>query len=115
MRFEQARPYARPKRFACGRLCSSPSEDIFCARYPLRNERPEANRLKLGWSGGPEVVDRDTEIAVDVLCDHLRNALSRIENDAITRPSANDEISVETIDAVEREGEARGKVVALRS
>jgi len=114
MRFEQARPYARPKRFACGTLCSSPREDIFCARYPLRSERPEANRLKLGWSGGPVVVDRDTEIAVDILCDHLRNALSRIENDGLNRPAANEELSVETIDAAERESEARGKVVALR-
>ena len=111
MRFEQARSWARPKRHACGG-CAAADSDLFCTRYPLRSERPEANVLGLGWSGGPQEVDQDTAIAVDMLCDHIRNALSRIEKVALTRPPVN-EISVELIDAPEQ-NPAWGKVVGIR-
>ncbi len=57
-------------------------------------------------------MDHDTEVAVDMLCDHVRSALSRIEKDARARPTANDEISVEVIEASERK-QGWGKVIGI--
>jgi len=112
LRVEQARNYALPKRrnYAVG--FDEAGLDLFRTLHPLRSERPEANVLELGWSGGPGAVDHDTEVAVDMLCDHVRNALSRIEKDGLTRPSANDEISVELVEASERK-QAWGKVIGI--
>jgi UDP-GlcNAc:undecaprenyl-phosphate GlcNAc-1-phosphate transferase len=42
-------------------------------------ERPGETHLELGWSDGRTVVDRDTEIALEILCDHVSAALERIE------------------------------------
>jgi hypothetical protein len=47
-----------------------------------------------------------------MLCDHIRNALSRIEKVALIRPAFN-EISVELFDAPEQ-NPAWGKVVGMR-
>jgi len=113
LRVEQQRAYARPKRYACGG-CIAAEHCLFCTRHPLRGERPEANMLGVGWHGGPEAVDHDTAVAVDMLCDHVRNALSRIESDGLTRPASNDEISLEAIDSGERASPALGKVIGLR-
>jgi len=115
MRFEQATPSERPQRHAYGRLCPVPGAERFCARYPLRGEHPETNRLKLGWSGGPAVVDRDTELAVDILCQHVRDALSRIEHDDGTAPAANDELVVRAPRAPEEPARAGlARVLNLR-
>jgi len=48
------------------------------ARYGLVVERPGDDHLDLGWSDGREAVDRNTEIAVELLCDHVVVALDRI-------------------------------------
>ena len=53
--------------------------ELFRARYGVLPERPGDTHLELGWSDGRTVVERDTEIAVELLCDHLAAALERVE------------------------------------
>ena len=49
--------------------------------------------LELGWRDGRREIDRDTEIAVDIFCEHLADAMSRIaaasRAAAEPRPAAN--------------------------
>lgn len=52
------------------------------ARYGLVMERPDDDTVELGWSDGRTEVDRDTEIAVELLCDHLATAVERIVRSA---------------------------------
>ena len=49
------------------------------ARFSLLGERPGAKHLILTWEDGRSEVDRDTEIAVESLCQHLSVALDRVE------------------------------------
>ncbi len=49
------------------------------ARFSLLGERPGAKHLILTWEDGRSEVDRDTEIAVETLCQHLSVALDRVE------------------------------------
>jgi UDP-GlcNAc:undecaprenyl-phosphate GlcNAc-1-phosphate transferase len=53
--------------------------ELLRARYGLVVERPGDDHIDLGWSDGREGVDRNTEIAVELLCDHVVVALDRIE------------------------------------
>jgi UDP-GlcNAc:undecaprenyl-phosphate GlcNAc-1-phosphate transferase len=56
------------------------------ARYGLVMERPDDDTVELGWSDGRTEVDRDTEIAVELLCDHLSSAVDRIVGAVVTPP-----------------------------
>ncbi|HZZ86324.1 MAG TPA: MraY family glycosyltransferase [Anaeromyxobacteraceae bacterium] len=49
------------------------------ARFPVYGERGAGGTLELGWERGRRSVDRDTEIAVEQLCEHVRTALERLE------------------------------------
>jgi UDP-GlcNAc:undecaprenyl-phosphate GlcNAc-1-phosphate transferase len=53
--------------------------ELFRARYGLVPERQGDTQLELGWSDGRNAIDRDTEIAIELLCDHLSSAIDRIE------------------------------------
>jgi UDP-GlcNAc:undecaprenyl-phosphate GlcNAc-1-phosphate transferase len=53
--------------------------ELFRARYGLLPERPGDTHVELGWTDGRSTVERDTEIAVELLCDHVSAALERIE------------------------------------
>jgi UDP-GlcNAc:undecaprenyl-phosphate/decaprenyl-phosphate GlcNAc-1-phosphate transferase len=59
--------------------------EILSARYGLMPERPGEAQLELGWDDGRELVDRDTEIAIELLCDHLSSALERIDRAGLMR------------------------------
>jgi UDP-GlcNAc:undecaprenyl-phosphate GlcNAc-1-phosphate transferase len=48
------------------------------ARYGLFPERPGDTHLELAWVDGRASVDRDTEIAIELVCDHVASALDRI-------------------------------------
>jgi len=48
------------------------------ARFSLMGERPGAKSLVLTWDDGRSEVDRDTELAVETLCEHLSAALDRV-------------------------------------
>ena len=53
--------------------------DLLVAHYSLLGERPDEGGLELGWTDGRKSVDRDTEIAIELLCEHVYAALQRIE------------------------------------
>ncbi len=69
---------ASPNRFTVGFDEAGP--ELFRARYGVLPERPGDTHLELGWSDGRTGVDRDTEIAIELLCDHLSIALERLES-----------------------------------
>jgi UDP-GlcNAc:undecaprenyl-phosphate GlcNAc-1-phosphate transferase len=48
------------------------------ARFSLLGERPDEGRLELGFTDGRRTVDRDTEIAIELLCEHVHAAVERI-------------------------------------
>ncbi len=58
--------------------------DALQGRYGLIPERPGDDHLTLAWTDGRALVHRDTEIAVELLCDHASTALDRIERSAAT-------------------------------
>ncbi len=49
------------------------------ARYSLLRERPDEGTIELGWSDGRTAVDRDTEIGVELLCEHVLSAVQRLQ------------------------------------
>ncbi len=51
---------------------------LFRVRYSLLGERPDGGSMEFGWTDGRATVDRDTEIAVELLCEHVSEALDRI-------------------------------------
>ena len=55
------------------------SEDLFRARFSLMGERPDEGYIELGWNDGRSGIDRDTEIAVELLCEHVRETLERLD------------------------------------
>jgi UDP-GlcNAc:undecaprenyl-phosphate GlcNAc-1-phosphate transferase len=57
---------------------AQPGSEHVIARFNLAGERPGAKHLVLTWEDGRLEVDRDTEIAVEALCQHLSVALQRI-------------------------------------
>ena len=59
------------------------------ARYGLIAERPGDDHLDLAWTDGRDRVHRDVEIAVELFCDHVSEALDRIEGALGEQPPAN--------------------------
>ena len=59
--------------------------DLFESRFVLPGS--EAT-LELGWRDGRREIDRDTEIAVDLFCEHLADALGRLKTGATAPRSA---------------------------
>jgi UDP-GlcNAc:undecaprenyl-phosphate/decaprenyl-phosphate GlcNAc-1-phosphate transferase len=51
---------------------------LFRARYGILPERPGDTHIELGWDDGRTAIDRDTEIAIELLCDHVAAALERV-------------------------------------
>jgi UDP-GlcNAc:undecaprenyl-phosphate GlcNAc-1-phosphate transferase len=51
------------------------SDELFEARFALSGS---ACALELAWRDGRKEMDRDTEIAVEVFCEHLAEALARV-------------------------------------
>ncbi len=68
-----------PHRFTEGFDEAGP--ELFRARYGVLPERPGDTHIELGWSDGRTSVDRDAEIAIELLCDHLSIALERLESE----------------------------------
>ena len=52
--------------------------DLLRARYSLLGERPDDGAIELGWGDGRSRVERDTEIGVELLCEHVLQALQRL-------------------------------------
>jgi len=62
-----------------------PPEALF-ARYGLIAERTGDDHLDLAWCDGRDTVHRDTEIAIELLCDHVSSAVDRLERAALEDP-----------------------------
>ncbi len=60
-------------------------EEQVIARFSLEGERPGGKSLILAWDDGRSEVDRDTELAVEALCEHLSAALDRVAVDETLR------------------------------
>jgi len=60
---------------------------VLRARFSLLGERPDEGRLELGFVDGRRTVDRDTEIAVELLCEHVYAAVQRIAAEHETETS----------------------------
>jgi UDP-GlcNAc:undecaprenyl-phosphate GlcNAc-1-phosphate transferase len=57
------------------------AEELLVARFGLDPERPGGpgeTFLELGWNDGRVEIDRDTEIAVEILCGEVSGALERL-------------------------------------
>ena len=53
--------------------------ELFVARFGVGDERTRTGDVvELGWDDGRMQVDRDTEIAVELLCEHVAGALERV-------------------------------------
>jgi UDP-GlcNAc:undecaprenyl-phosphate/decaprenyl-phosphate GlcNAc-1-phosphate transferase len=59
------------------------------ARFGLIAERPGDDHLDLAWSDGRDSIHRDVEIAIELLCDHVSEALDRIECAVAEKPPQN--------------------------
>jgi UDP-GlcNAc:undecaprenyl-phosphate GlcNAc-1-phosphate transferase len=55
------------------------ADQLFESRFALPGH---ACTLELGWRDGRSEIDRDTEIAVDIFCEHLADALTRVASSA---------------------------------
>jgi UDP-GlcNAc:undecaprenyl-phosphate GlcNAc-1-phosphate transferase len=62
--------------------------ELLRARYGLVAERPGDDFVDFGWLDGRSEVDRDTEIAIELLCEHVVVALERIEKTLPASPAA---------------------------
>jgi UDP-GlcNAc:undecaprenyl-phosphate GlcNAc-1-phosphate transferase len=58
-----------------------PDERPFEARFVLPGS---SSMLELGWRDGRREIDRDVEIAVDIFCEHLADALARVSTSALS-------------------------------
>jgi UDP-GlcNAc:undecaprenyl-phosphate/decaprenyl-phosphate GlcNAc-1-phosphate transferase len=55
-----------------------PKDELLVARYGLVPERPGEAHVQLGWSDGRPVVDRDTEIAIELLLAQAAGPITRL-------------------------------------
>ena len=53
--------------------------ELLRARYGLAVERPGDDHVEFGWIDGRAAVDRDTEIAIELLCELASGAVDRVE------------------------------------
>ena len=74
--------------WSCGFDAADTQPAMLRVRYGLLVERPGDDHIELGWSDGRTQVDRGTEIAIELLCDHMVVALERIERTWGRRDSA---------------------------
>ncbi|HSN90525.1 MAG TPA: MraY family glycosyltransferase [Anaeromyxobacteraceae bacterium] len=62
--------------------------ELLRARYGLLTGRPTEDHVELGFSDGRATVDRDTEVAAELLCEHLLVAVERLERGGEAEPQA---------------------------
>jgi len=66
---------AAPATFSHGSLSESDEQKLFRFRFSIPGNRAIERVLELGWSDGRSEIDRDTEIAAEVFCERLGEAL----------------------------------------
>jgi UDP-GlcNAc:undecaprenyl-phosphate GlcNAc-1-phosphate transferase len=80
------------KLFSCGLDGLETAVDVFKGQFvvPVPGGKNIEQILELVWRDGRREVDRDTEIAVDILCEYLGDAFAAVkdEQQAATSPAA---------------------------
>jgi UDP-GlcNAc:undecaprenyl-phosphate/decaprenyl-phosphate GlcNAc-1-phosphate transferase len=74
---EPRRGPQRIRHYSCGFDEAGPN--LFRSRHSLLGERPNAGVIEFGWMDGRSSMDRDTEIAIELLCEHVLDAVGRLE------------------------------------
>jgi hypothetical protein len=59
---------------------STRATGFFQARFHLVGIKQDDGIIELGWRDGRTELDRDLEIAIEVLCDHVAGAYERIRS-----------------------------------
>jgi UDP-GlcNAc:undecaprenyl-phosphate GlcNAc-1-phosphate transferase len=95
LRLTPARPWAPLERRNDAVGFDDAGRNLLRTRHNLLGARPGVNVLELGWSARASL-DRDTESAVETLCDHLGSALSRIEREDAYRPLKDERVKLVT-------------------
>ena len=72
----------RPKLFSCGLDDLGTAPNVFRGQFvvPVRGGKNAEQTLELFWRDGRREVDRDTEIAIDILCEYLGDAFELIKH-----------------------------------
>jgi hypothetical protein len=65
-----------------------PTVALFRFRFNVPGAKADARSLELGWADGRREVDRDTEIAVEIFCEHLGEALDLARSNGLPRAAA---------------------------
>jgi UDP-GlcNAc:undecaprenyl-phosphate GlcNAc-1-phosphate transferase len=83
--------------------------------HGILGERPGAGSIEVAWSEGRTSLDRDSEIAIELLCDHVAAALRHIER-AAPRPAGwlHEVRSTPLAQAAARNGAVRERNGAVR-
>jgi UDP-GlcNAc:undecaprenyl-phosphate GlcNAc-1-phosphate transferase len=71
---------------------SAPGDDaaasLFRFRFNVPGAKADVRSLELGWADGRREIDRDTEIAVEIFCEHLGEALDLARGTGLPRAAA---------------------------
>jgi UDP-GlcNAc:undecaprenyl-phosphate GlcNAc-1-phosphate transferase len=59
--------------------------DLLRVRCSLSPDRRGRDEIELGWNDGRKCVDRDVEIVLEILCDHVGTALDRMDGEEAAR------------------------------
>jgi len=66
---------------------TDPPMGLVRGRYSLLGERPDEGHLEPGFLDGRTTINRDTEIAIEMLCEHVHAAAERISARRPAEPS----------------------------
>ncbi len=71
---------AVPPPLSFGPESGEASGDMFRHRFLVPSGKGTERSLELGWADGRQQIDRDTEIAVDIFCEYLGEALDGVKS-----------------------------------
>ena len=57
---------------------------LFRAQFSIPGGKPAERALELAWSDDRKEIDRDTEIAVDIFCEYLADAIDATKGAGVT-------------------------------
>jgi len=77
-----------PATFNHGPAEDDPTVALFRFRFNVPGAKADARSLELGWADGRREIDRDTEIAVEIFCEHLGEALDLVRSKSLPRTAA---------------------------
>jgi len=75
---EPRRGPQKVRHYSCGFDEAGP--ELLRSRHSLLGERPDTGTIEFGWTDGRSTLDRDTEIAIELLCEHVLHAVGRLEH-----------------------------------